>query len=437
MKKIRIIGAGLAGSEAALQFGNAGWEVELFEMRPQTKTQAHKTGLFAEMVCSNSLKSKLPSTASGLLKKEMKMLGSKLLPIAEECALPAGGALAVDRDIYAEKVTAMIKSNKNIKIIGEEYTTIDHNIKTIIATGPLTSDKLMGNIRKLIGENQLYFFDSIAPIISADSINYDIAYKKNRYQDEEGDYLNCPFDKEQYYSFVEELRNAKKHEAHEFENEFFNQIKFNFYENCIPIEELARRGVDTLKFGVMRPVGLTHPQTQIRPHAVIQLRTENEQKTSLNLVGCQTMMTYPEQKRVLKLIPGLEKAEFLRYGSIHQNLFINAPNVLTKNLSLIDHNNIFLTGQIAGVEGYVESIFAGLLTFLIIEKNLESLPVNTISFNLWKHLQTKTKKFQPMNANFGLLPPLKEKIRDKKEKKLKYYERAVCDLDKFIKDSNL
>ncbi len=437
MKKIKIIGAGLAGCEAALQLADAGWQVRLFEMRPSQMTPAHKTDKFAEIVCSNSFKSNLISTASGLLKAEMKMLGCKLLSVAAECSVPAGNALAVDRDRFSEAVTKAISQHPNIEI-GREEVAVLTDEPTIIATGPLTSPALTKHLVDLIGEEQLYFFDAIAPIVDAESLDYSIVYRKTRYDKGEADYLNCPFTKEEYYEFVGALNAGEKHAAHEFESEFFQNIKFQFYENCTPIEELARRGKDTLSFGVMRPVGLEDPKTGKRPFAVIQLRSENAQNTSYNLVGCQTMLQYGEQKRIFRLIPGLHNAEFLRFGSIHRNSFLNAPRILNENLSLKAKPNVFIAGQLAGVEGYVESILGGLLAAKSIIPSaaighsvsniLSVLPETTISGQLWRHLITPNENFQPMNANFGLLPPFTQKIKDKSLKKQMLAERSLADL---------
>ncbi len=475
MNRIKIIGAGLAGSEAALQFADNGWKVELFEMRPQVQTPAHQTADFAELVCSNSLKSKLITTASGLLKEEMKILGCKLLPIAQECSVPAGNALAIDREFFGRKVTALIESHPNISVHRKEITILNDEL-TIVATGPLTSENLTKNLIEIIGNEHLYFFDAIAPIVSAESLYFKIVYRKTRYDKGEADYLNCPFSRDEYYRFVEALNEAEKHEAKEFESEFFSKIDFHFYENCTPIEELARRGKDTLRYGVMRPVGLENPKTGERPYAVIQLRTENKDKTAYNLVGCQTMLKYGEQKRIFQKIPGLQKAEFLRYGSIHRNTYLNGPHILNENLSLKSKPNIFIAGQLSGVEGYVESILSGMLVSKIIQaesvkqtsgllsimdmknvssktevlqktgipkedfgnekksstKQVELLPETTISGQLWRHLIAENKNFQPMNANFGLLPPLAEKIKDKRLKKQKLAERAIGDLKKII-----
>ena len=441
MNRIKIIGAGLAGSEAALQFADSGWKVELFEMRPKIQTPAHHTADFAELVCSNSLKSKLITTASGLLKAEMKILGCKLLPIAEECSVPAGNALAIDRKNFGRKVTTFIESHPNIKIHREEVTGLNDEL-TIVATGPLTSENLTKSLIEIIGNEQLYFFDAIAPIISTESLNRNVIYEKTRYDKGEADYLNCPFSRDEYYQFVEALNEAEKHETKEFESEFFSKIDFHFYENCTPIEELARRGKDTLRYGVMRPVGLENPKTGERPYAVIQLRTENKDKTSYNLVGCQTMLKYKEQKRIFQKIPGLQKAEFQRFGSIHRNTYLNGPHIFNENLSLKNKPNVFIAGQLSGVEGYVESILCGLLVSQNVmrpawsqsnsTRQVEVLPETTISGQLHRHLITEKKNFQPMNANFGLLPPLEEKIKDKRLKKEKLAERAIEDLKKIF-----
>jgi len=437
MSKIKIIGAGLAGSEAALQLADNGWQVELYEMRPEKMTPAHETGDFAELVCSNSLKSKLSTTASGLLKEEMKILGCKLLPLAEEFSVPAGNALAINRKEFAAGITVMIQEHPNIKVLRQEASNLNDEL-TIIASGPLTSNDLTQEILKLIGNEHLYFFDAIAPIIDAQSLDLDIVFQKTRYDKGEADYLNCPFTKEQYYDLVEALNSASKHEAKEFESQFFQKINFNFYENCTPIEELARRGKDTLRYGVMRPVGLEDPKSGKRPFAVIQLRAENKERTSYNLVGCQTMLKYGEQKRIFRLIPGLEKADFHRYGSIHRNTYLNSPHILNEDLSLKVNSNIFIAGQLSGVEGYVESILSGLLVAAILQRRFEKgekpgsnfLPETTISGQLWRHLVTEVKDFKPMNANFGLLPALDERIRDKKKKKAFLSERSLTDIKK-------
>lgn len=432
MKTIKIIGAGLSGCEAALQLAEKNWQVEFYEMRPNKQTEAHQTGDFAEVVCSNSLKSKLLTTASGLLKEEMRMLNCKLLSIAEECSVPAGSALAVDREKFAQKVTKIIQDHPNIKIHREEVISLDDDL-TIVATGPLTSKKLTADLIKIIGDEHLYFFDAIAPIITAESIDESTVFRKTRYDKGEADYLNCPFTKKEYHAFVDALRKAEKHEAHEFESKYFNNINFKFYENCTPIEELARRGKDTLRYGVMKPVGLDDPRTGKWPYAVVQLRAENKSKTAYNLVGCQTMLKYGEQKNIFRLIPGMQNAKFVRFGSIHRNTYLNGPHILHDNMSLKKKANVFIAGQLAGVEGYVESILSGLLiTRILTEDNSNILPQTTISGQLWRHLITELKNFQPMNANFGLLPALETRIRDKKLRKQKYCERAITDLENYL-----
>lgn len=430
MKQINIIGGGLAGSEAALYLGNNDWKVTLYEMRPGKITPAHQSGDFAELVCSNSFKSKLSTTASGLLKSEMKLLDCVLLPIAEKFCVPAGNALAIDRNKFAENITKIVEDHPNINVVREEVKNICPG-KTIIATGPLTSEALTAAIIEKIGDEHLYFFDAVAPIVSAESLDNEIVFSKTRYDKGDADYINCPFSKEEYYQFVDALNDAQKHDIHEFESDFFNNIDFSFYENCTPIEELARRGEDTLRFGVMRPVGLEDPRTGRRPWAVIQLRAEQTDLSSYNLVGCQTMLKYGEQKRVFQLIPGLKNAEFLRYGSIHRNTYLNGPHILNPDLSLKCDPDVFIAGQLSGVEGYVESILSGLLIAKIIndEFDLEggevSLPDTTISGQLWRHLISESSNYQPMNANFGLLPDLPERIRDKKKKKQALSDRAL------------
>jgi methylenetetrahydrofolate--tRNA-(uracil-5-)-methyltransferase len=430
MEAIKIIGAGLAGSEAALYLADKGLKVLLYEMRPHKMTPAHQTGLPAELVCSNSLKSTLLETPSGLLKEEIRLLGSRLLPLAESCAVPAGRALAVDRELFADKVSILLEGHPNIEIIREEITQLPGE-NTILSTGPLTSDAMMRSLQELPGEDQLFFFDAIAPIVSADSLDLGRIYRKDRYDKGDPDYLNCPFTRDEYYAFVEALQKGEKHEAREFENEFFRDPKFKFYENCTPVEELARRGKDTLAHGVMRPMGLEHEGK--KPFAVLQLRTENQDQTAFNLVGCQTMLRYPEQKRIFRMIPGLENAEFLRYGSIHRNSYLNAPKVLNPNLSLKNADHVFVAGQLCGVEGYMECVATGLLVAKIISENMRLLPPETMLGQLWRRLITPhPKAFQPTNANFGLLPALDTKIKDKKQKKLSLARRSLEALQAYL-----
>jgi len=435
-KEITIVGAGLAGCEAALQLASKGWKVKLYEMRPGKMTPAHQTDKCAELVCSNSLKSLRTDTASGLLKEELKLLDCKLLEIALANSVPAGHALAVDRDAFAEMVTTEISSNPNIELIRAEVTSIPDGI-VILAGGPLTSDALMQDLIKKLGEQHLYFFDAIAPIVSAESLDRSIIFDKSRYDKGEADYLNCPFSKEEYLAFVEALQQGEKYTAHEFENEFFHDLNFRFYENCMPIEELARRGIDTLRFGVLRPVGLEDPRTDRRAYAVMQLRAENKDRTAFNLVGCQTMLKYGVQKEIFRKIPGMQKAEFLRYGSIHRNSYLNSPALLNENLSLKDLPNVWLAGQFSGVEGYTESIAMGLLVAIIIEMEFvagkdacSALPESTILGQFWRRLITPSEqRFQPVNANFGLMPELIG--IDKNKKKTEYANRALKDLNEW------
>jgi methylenetetrahydrofolate--tRNA-(uracil-5-)-methyltransferase len=432
-KEITIIGGGLAGCEAALCLAEAGWQVQLFEMRPGTRTPAHESPYLAELVCSNSLKSTRLDTASGLLKAEINALDGHLLKIAESCSVPAGHALAVNRELFAKKVEAAITAQADITVIRKEISEIPMG-KAILATGPLTSDAMMRTLSLALGEEQLYFFDAIAPIIDTASIDYGKIYKKDRYDKGDADYLNCAFNKEEYYRFVDALLEGEKHEAHEFENEFFAGVKFSYYENCMPIEELARRGRDTLRHGVMRPMGLENPEGK-KPFAVLQLRAENTDCTAYNLVGCQTMLRYGAQKDIFRLIPGLEQAEFLRYGSIHRNAYLNSPALLSPDFSFKKLPQLYLAGQLAGVEGYVECIGSGLLVAKSITESLELLPEETILGQLWRHLCfPRDIKFQPMNANFGILPRLIDEPREKKEKKAMYSRRSMTALSSLIGD---
>lgn len=423
-KKLNIIGGGLAGCEAALYLADRGWQISLFEMRPLVQTPAHETGHLAELVCSNSLKSTRLDTASGLLKAEINALGGKLLHLAEQSSVPAGHALAVDRQQFSVAVEAAIMANPDIRVYRKEISELPSE-PSILATGPLSSDAIMQALREVLGEEQLYFFDAIAPIVDADSLNLGQIYRKDRYDKGEADYLNCAFDREQYYRFVQALLEGEQHAAHEFEDHLFADVNFSYYENCMPIEELARRGIDTLRHGVMRPMGLETPEGK-KPFAVLQLRSENLDNTAYNLVGCQTMLRQGAQKDIFRLIPGLEQAEFLRYGSIHRNSFINSPEVLNADFSLKKLPHIFLAGQLAGVEGYVECIGSGLLVAKVICDEIDSLPETTILGQLWRHLTcSKGAKFQPMNANFGILPKLVNEPRDKKLKKQMYSQRSL------------
>ena len=424
--QIRVIGAGLAGSEAAWQCARRGISVELYEMRPVRSTPAHQTDQFAELVCSNSFKSDSANTAPWLLKQEMRQAGSLLMEIAQECAVPAGHALAVDRTTFAAKVTETISREPLIAIRREEVCTIDEGQITIIATGPLTSDPLSSEIARLSqsseGAANLYFYDSISPIVEADSIDMSKVYLAARYDKGSADYINCPMTKEEYDCFYVALLEAQPVEEKEWE-------KLNYFEGCLPIEEIARRGRDTLRFGPMKPVGLLDPRTGRRPYAVVQLRQENLRADSYNLVGFQNHLKFGEQARVLRLIPGLEGARFLRYGQIHRNTYINSPTLLLDTLQMKEHKRVFFAGQICGVEGYVESIATGLMAGIqasALAGGAELVPPpRATAFGSLVHYITHAdaKRFQPANITFDLLPSLEQKVRDRQER-----HRQQCEL---------
>ena len=413
--KVNVIGAGLAGCECAYMLAKNGIKVKLYEMKPSKKSEAHKSDDFAELVCSNSLKSEEITNACGLLKKEMEMFGSIFIEAASIAKIPAGQALAVDRDVFSDYITKKIKENKNIEIISEEVKDIKSlDGIVVVATGPLTSDELMKSISKLIGEDSLYFFDAAAPIVERESINMEIAYEMNRYGERiGGDYINLPMNKEQYENFYNELINAKRANRHEFD-------KLILFEGCMPVEEMAKRGKKTLVFGPLKPIGLDNPKTWEKNYAVVQLRAENKEKTMYNLVGFQTSLSFTEQKRVFSMIPGLENANFIRYGVMHKNTYINGGRLLNSNFALKENKNIYFAGQISGVEGYVESAASGLIVAISIIENMKGknieFPDNTMLGSLAKYVSTENKNFQPMNANFGILKPLDEKIKDKKER---------------------
>jgi methylenetetrahydrofolate--tRNA-(uracil-5-)-methyltransferase len=438
MERVRIIGAGLAGSEAAWQCARRGVEVELFEMRPLRTTPAHQTADFAELVCSNSLKSDSENTAPWLLKEEMRRSGSRLLEIARECAVPAGHALAVDRVVFAARVTETIARQSRITVRREELCAVDESAGiTIIATGPLTSDGLAAEIARLStsaeaaspdGRPHLYFYDSISPIVEADSIDMARVYMAARYDKGSADYINCPMNADEYGKFVDALLAAQSVEERDWE-------KLNYFESCLPIEEIARRGRDTLRFGPMKPVGLIDPRTGRRPYAVVQLRQENLRADSYNLVGFQNHLKFGEQARVMRMIPGLENARFLRYGQIHRNTYINAPSLLRETLQMKVHPRVFFAGQICGVEGYVESIATGLLAgmhaaALAAGDKIEPAP-RASAFGSLTHYVTHAdaKNFQPANITFDLLPPLEKKIRDRKERHRLQCEYALKEFD--------
>ena len=440
---IAVIGGGLAGCEAAYQIAKRGIKVKLYEMKPIKYSPAHSNKDLAEIVCSNSLKSNLLTNACGLLKEELRRLDSLLIKCADETAVPAGQALAVDREKFSKLVTDKIKENSNIEIINQEVTKIPEDVITIIATGPLTSDELYKSISKLIGEEKLFFYDAAAPIIEKDSIDMNIAFLGDRYKEEkqkeesieewkerlkkeEKNYINLPMNKEEYENFVNELINAEIVELHEFE-------KREIFEGCMPIEIMAKRGIDTLRFGPLKPVGFDDPRTARRPYAVVQLRQDNTEGTMFNMVGFQTNLKFGEQKRVFKLIPGLENAEFTKYGVMHRNTYINSTKLLDETYNFKKSPNIYFAGQITGVEGYVESISSGLVAGInaahkLKQKETVTFTKETVIGALAKYISTTNEKFQPMNANFGILPELEEKIRDKK---LRYQKMAERSLEKF------
>jgi len=412
--EIKIIGAGLAGCEAAWQAAERGCSVKLYEMKPEKYSPAHSSPSLAELVCSNSLRSNAPTSAVGLLKEEMRQMDSLLIRIAEETAVPAGQALAVDRDKFAAAVTEHIRNHANIEFIQAEQTTLeeDPEIQTILATGPLTSEAMADSLATLTGRDRLAFYDAIAPIVSAESLNMDIIYSKSRWQDGPGDYLNCPFDKEQYLAFITALGEGDTVPLKDFEDA-------KYFEGCLPIEVMCARGEDTLRYGPMKPVGLRDPNTGKDPYAAVQLRMENKEGTFLNLVGFQTKLTYPEQKRIFRMIPGMENVEFERLGSIHRNTFVCAPLLLNPSLQLKNNPNIYLAGQLSGVEGYVESMAMGLLAGfnaarVCFGKAIIPPPPTTAFGALIKHLtETDPDCFQPSNVNFGLFPAWEKKVPKK------------------------
>ena len=437
MQKVRVIGAGLAGSEAALQLAKAGIYVDLYEMRPKKQTNAHKTEKFAEFVCSNSLGSYDITNASGLLKHEMEMLGSKLMPIVFESQVPAGGALAIDRELFSQRVTEEIEKSELINIIRDEFVSIDEDIPTIIASGPLTSDTLSENIKEFIGEDYLYFFDAIAPIIEKDSIDFNKAFYLNRYNKGNADYINCPMNKEEYENFYNILINAPKIELKSFEKDA------KFFESCLPVEVIASRGVDTLRFGPLKPVGLVDERTGIENYAVVQLRQDNKSASLYNLVGFQTNLKWGAQKELIQSIPGLKNANIVRYGVMHRNTFINSPKCLNATLQSRKSPNIFFAGQITGTEGYTESIASGLLAGLnmaryIQGKDLIELPQETVLGALTHYISFEGHtSFQPINSNWGILYDMEMDRKIRKNKKMKnelLANRAIETLDLFIKN---
>lgn len=429
MKRVDIIGGGLAGCEAAYYLARRGISVRLWEMRPLKNTPAHQTGDLAELVCSNSLKSEAPYTAQGLLKQEMQSLGSLLLKCADRTRVPAGSALAVDRKKFGEMVTGVISSEPNIEIIRKEVAALPDQGITIVASGPLTSEALSQDLQKLNGEDSLYFFDAIAPSVLAESLDHDIVYRASRYGKGTADYLNCPMNQVEYERFYWELVQADVREGH--------GIDLPFFQACMPVEVMARSGIDTMRFGPLRPVGLEEDANSPRPYAVVQLRQEDNSGRIYGLVGFQTRLRWGEQGRVFRLIPGLEKAEFVRYGSMHRNTFINSPRLLLPTLQWNRDLRVFFAGQITGVEGYMESAATGIIAGInaarsCFDQELVTPPPTTMIGALINFISTsRDSHFQPINANFGLIPSLETRIKDKQKRYQAYTERALQDINKF------
>jgi len=432
-KVVKVIGGGLAGVEAAKKIADSGKKVLLFEMRPKKSTPAHKTDKLAELVCSNTLGGIEITTPRGLLKKEMELLGSLVVEAAKKTSVPAGGALAVDREKFADYITEKIESHPNIEVVREEVKELPKEGITVVATGPLTSDAFSNYLREYLGEEELAFYDAISPIVYADTIDYSKCFWGSRWGKGGDDYLNCPMTKEEYERFYNALMEAEKVPLKDFE-------KACYFEGCMPIEEMAERGKETLLFGPLRPVGLVDPRTGEQPYAVVQLRKENREGTLLNLVGFQTKLKYPEQKRVFRLIPGLEKAEFARYGSIHRNTFINSPKLLLPTLQLKKEPRVLFAGQITGVEGYPESAATGIIAGLNAARLSEGReavhpPETTMIGGLLKYITSaEPKHFQPMNANFGLLPPPERRIRGKMNRRKYLAERALRDMERWLRE---
>lgn len=453
---INVIGGGLAGTEAAYQIAKRGIKVKLYEMKPNKYSPAHANQNLAEIVCSNSFKSNLHTNACGLLKEELRAMDSLLIRIADNTAVPAGQALAVDREIFAKKVTEAIKSNPNIEVINEEIVDLEKLMEdaiTIVATGPLTADELANNISKITAQDKLYFYDAAAPIVTKDSINFDIAFWGDRYEQErekdeeieawkerlkntkeKQNYINLPMNKEEYENFYKNLIDAEVVELHHFE-------KREIFEGCMPIEIMAKRGEDTLRFGPLKPVGFTDPRTGKRPYALVQLRQDDTEGNIFNLVGFQTNLKYGEQKRVFSMIPGLENAEFVKYGVMHRNTFIDSSHLLTNTYKMKNIKKLYFAGQITGVEGYVESISSGLMAGINAANEFNGkkefiLPIETMTGALANYISTPNEKFQPMNANFGIVPGLEKRIKDKKEKYKVLADRALNTLNKIMQKRN-
>jgi methylenetetrahydrofolate--tRNA-(uracil-5-)-methyltransferase len=437
MERVTVIGGGLAGSEAAWQAARRVLEVVLYEMRPHTMTPAHSTGDLAELVCSNSLGSNLLDRALGLLKEELRQLGSLVIACADETAVPAGGALAVGRESFSRLITERVETDPLIQVVRAEVMVIPEDRPLVIATGPLTGEALGQDIGRLTGERYLHFYDAMAPIVAAESIAMDRVFRESRYGRGDGDYINCPLDEGQYNRFVEELQTAETIPLKEFERDQ------RFFEGCLPVEVIAGRGRDALAYGPLRPVGLTDPRTGRRPHAVVQLRQDDLAGTLYNMVGFQTNLRWGEQERVFRLIPGLERAEFVRFGQMHRNTFINAPALLDATLEFREEPGIFFAGQITGSEGYVSAVAGGLLAGLNAARwgrgeGLLTFPPTTMIGALFRYVSSADpEEFQPMKANFGLLPALGRKVRGKKRRYQAYAERALEDLEAYMDQAGL
>ena len=442
-----VLGAGLAGCEAALWLAARGVRVDLYEQKPVRFSPAHKSAGFAELICSNSLKADRLDSASGLLKEEMRRLGSSLLPVAESVRVAAGGALAVDRDAFSAAVTRLVEENPHITVRREEATSIDESQPVLVATGPLTEGALAEEIARLTGDSRLHFYDAVAPIVTAESLDYDKVFAASRYGRGEADYLNCPFNKAEYEAFHAALVGAQRAPLHDFDQDAKaapdpdavgkKADTVTVYEGCMPIEIMAARGADTMRYGPLRPVGLTDPRTGHRPWANVQLRAENRERTLYNIVGFQTNLKWGEQKRVFSMIPGLEHAEFVRYGVMHRNTFLDAPRVLTGGLYLKEHPNVFFAGQITGFEGYMESAASGLLAARSLYARLTGgsytpPPRDTMCGALMGYLTTENKHFQPMGANMGILPPLEDRPRDKRLRYMAQAQRAVASFQSWL-----
>ena len=452
--KVTVLGAGLAGCEAALWLAAKGVQVDLYEQKPVHFSPAHKSAGFAELICSNSLKAERLDSASGLLKEEMRRMGSQLLTAAETARVAAGGALAVDRDAFSAEVTRMVESCENITVHREQVEHIDASAPILVATGPLTDGALADEIGALTGDERLHFYDAVAPIVTAESLDYNKVFAASRYDRGEADYLNCPFNKEEYENFHAALASAERAPLHDFDTGAEQSAQpdpdahgkkadtVTVYEGCMPIEIMAARGADTMRFGPLRPVGLVNPNTGHRPWANVQLRAENKERTLYNIVGFQTNLKWGEQKRVFSMIPGLENAEFVRYGVMHRNTFINSPKLLGADFSLRSDRRIFFAGQITGVEGYMESAASGILAGINAARYINGkdpfvMPGDTVMGALARYISDESvTDFQPMGANFGILPPLDERIRSKQERYEKISQRGLESAGKYIEGEN-